>query len=124
MPTAIRLTTMPGKIQKGRHCGARLLDLSGPSLGQEDISIRKLPEAAPAVRAFGERIRAAHPTRPTISTVAECVAVTVQRRSAAQMSVKHLGSLWEKALLHQVDHSLHGLPLIHRVGDHAFQPCR
>jgi hypothetical protein len=85
-------------------------------------ALRAWQDAA-RVRAFGERIRAAHPTRPAISTVAECVAVTVQRRSAAQMSVKQLGSLGEKAFLHQVDHSLHGLPLIHRVGDHAFQPC-
>jgi hypothetical protein len=59
MPTAIRLTTMLGKIQKGRHCDALVLDLFGPSLGQEDISIREPTDVAPAVRAFGERIRAA-----------------------------------------------------------------
>jgi hypothetical protein len=43
MPTAIRLTTMPGKIQKGRHCDALVLDLFGPSLGQEDLSVGKPP---------------------------------------------------------------------------------
>jgi hypothetical protein len=59
MPTAVRLTTMPGKIQKGRHCDALVLDRFGPSLGREDISIRKPAEVAPAVRAFGERVRAA-----------------------------------------------------------------
>jgi hypothetical protein len=61
MPTAIRLTTMPGTIRKGRHFDALVLDLFGPSLGQEDISIGKPGEVAPAVCAFGERIRAAHP---------------------------------------------------------------
>lgn len=61
MPTIIRLTTMPGKIRKGRHCEALVLDLLSGSLGQEDITIRKPAEVAPAVRAFGERIRAAHP---------------------------------------------------------------
>jgi hypothetical protein len=61
MPAAIRLTTMPGTIRKGRHFDALVLDLFGPSLGQEDISIRKPDEVAPAVRAFGERIRAANP---------------------------------------------------------------
>jgi hypothetical protein len=60
MSTAIRLT-MPRTIRKGRHFDAFVLDLFGPSLGEEDISIRKPDEVAPAVRAFGERIRAAHP---------------------------------------------------------------
>jgi hypothetical protein len=52
---------MPGTIRKSRHFDALVLDLFGPSLGQEDISIRKPGEVAPAVRAFGERIRTAHP---------------------------------------------------------------
>jgi hypothetical protein len=38
-----------------------VLDLFGDSLGQEDISISQPAEIAPAVRAFGERVRAAHP---------------------------------------------------------------
>ena len=61
MPTAIRLTTMPGKIQRGRIGNSLVLELSGASLGQEDIVIRKPAEVAPAVRAFGTRIRADHP---------------------------------------------------------------
>ena len=61
MPTAIRLTTMPANIRKGRLGTSLVLDLLGRSLGQEDISIRKPGEVAPAVRAFGERIRAEHP---------------------------------------------------------------
>ncbi len=61
MPTLIRLTTMPGKIQRGRLYDALVLELFGDSLGQEDISISKPAEIAPAVRAFGERIRAAYP---------------------------------------------------------------
>jgi hypothetical protein len=61
MPTNIRLTTMPGKIRKGRIGDALVLDLLGSSLGQEDIPIRKPADVVAAVRAFGERIRAAHP---------------------------------------------------------------
>lgn len=61
MATAIRLTTMPGKIRKGRLGNALVLDLFGGSLGQEDITIRKPGEVAPAVHAFGERIWAEHP---------------------------------------------------------------
>ena len=61
MPTAIRLTTMSGKIRKGRLGASLVLDLLGGSLGQEDISIRKPGEVAQAVRAFGERIRDEHP---------------------------------------------------------------
>ena len=60
MPTAIRLTTMPGKIHRGRLGNSLVLDLFSGSLGQEDISIRKPGDVAPAVRAFGERIRAEH----------------------------------------------------------------
>ena len=61
MHTNIRLTTMPGKIRKGRIGDALVLDLLGSLLGQEDITIRKPDEVTPAVRAFGERIRAEHP---------------------------------------------------------------
>jgi hypothetical protein len=61
MPTAIRLTTMPGKIQKGRIGNSLVLELFGASLGQEDIVIRKPAEVARAVRAFGARIHANHP---------------------------------------------------------------
>ena len=61
MPTNIRLTTMPGKIRKGRIGDALVLDILGSSLGQQDITIRKPAEVTPAVRAFGERIRAEHP---------------------------------------------------------------
>ena len=61
MPTAIRLITMPGKIRRGRLGNSLVLDLFGGSLGQEDITIRKPGDVAPAARAFGERIRAEHP---------------------------------------------------------------
>jgi len=52
---------MPGTIQKGRHYDALVLDLFGASLRQEDIPVRTSADIAPAVRAFGERIRAEHP---------------------------------------------------------------
>ena len=46
MPTAIRLTTMPGKIRRGHLGNSLVLDLFGGSLGQEDISIRKPGDVA------------------------------------------------------------------------------
>ena len=61
MPTNIRLTTMPGKIRKGRICDALVLDLLGSSLGRKDVSIRKPADVVAAVRAFRERVRAEHP---------------------------------------------------------------
>ncbi len=61
MPTTIRLTTMPGTIQRGRDYDAITLDLLGSSLGTEHITIRETSDVAPAVTRFGERVRAAHP---------------------------------------------------------------
>ncbi len=61
MPTTIRLTTMPGKIQKGRVFDALVLDLFGPSLGCEEITIGKTQEVAPALKRFGDQIRSEHP---------------------------------------------------------------
>ena len=48
MPTVIRLTTMPGKIRRGRLGDSLVLDLFGGSLDQEDILIRKPGDVAPA----------------------------------------------------------------------------
>ena len=36
------------------------------------------------------------------------------------MGIKHSGAVREEALLHQVDHALHGFTLIDRVGNHRF----
>src|SRR6267142_362112 len=55
------------------------------------------------------------------STVAEGIGVAVDRRCAAKMSVENLRSFGEIALLHEVDHSLHGFAFIDRVGNHAFE---
>jgi hypothetical protein len=61
MPTTIRLTTMPGRIQKGRVFDALVVDLFGPSLGCEELTISKTQEIALAVKRFGEQIRSEHP---------------------------------------------------------------
>jgi hypothetical protein len=55
------------------------------------------------------------------SAISERVGVAVDGGRAAKVRVKHLRSLGEVALLHQVDHALHGFSLIDRVGDHAFE---
>jgi len=39
------------------------------------------------------------------------------------MRIEHLRSFGEESLLHQVDHALHRLTLIDRVGDHRLGPC-
>ena len=61
MPTTIRLTTMPGKKQKGRGYTSLLLELFGASLRTETVMISRVHEIAPAVKAFGEHVSAAHP---------------------------------------------------------------
>src|SRR5215470_12090822 len=47
------------------------------------------------------------------------VAVSVDRGCAAEMGVQHLGAFREEALLHEVDHALHGFTLIDRIGNHC-----
>ncbi len=61
MPTNIRLTTMPGTIQKSRIGDVLSLDLFGPSLGTQNITIRTPLEVAPAVKLFGAGIKADNP---------------------------------------------------------------
>jgi hypothetical protein len=58
-----------------------------------------------------------------VSAITERVTVTIESRGTAQVRVEHLGSLWEKPLLDEIDHPLHRFTLIDRVGDHPFQPC-
>ncbi len=38
-----------------------MLNLFGPSLGREEITICKTQEVAPAVKRFGDRVRSEHP---------------------------------------------------------------
>ena len=61
MPTTIQLTTMPGTKECSRGYQTSTLDLFGPSLGSEDVIIHRATDVPPAVKRFGERIRAANP---------------------------------------------------------------
>src|SRR6266576_1591738 len=60
-------------------------------------------------------------TGPIALAISERIGVSVDRRRAAEMSVEQLRSLWKIAFLDEVDHALHGFPLIDGVGDHAFE---
>src|SRR5205823_10571902 len=61
--------------------------------------------------------------QPTLkpSSIAEGVGVSVDRGRAAEMGVEHLRSLREIALVHEIDHALHGFSLVDGIGDHAFE---
>ena len=61
MPTSITLTTVPGTLEQGRGYVMQSIDLFGPSLDTERIAVQRTADIAPAVRRFGERVRALHP---------------------------------------------------------------
>src|SRR4051812_41793966 len=56
------------------------------------------------------------------SAVPVGVAVSVERGRTPEMGVEHLRTLGEVSLLDEVDHALHRLALIDRVGDHGLSP--
>jgi len=100
MPTTIRLTTMPGKIQKGRVFDALVLDLFGPSLGCEEITIGKAQEVAPALKRFGDQIRSEHPDASfkVIITVAKG-----NRKPTGFDAAQQSGAFGERAFLRAED---------------------
>lgn len=56
------------------------------------------------------------------STVAEQEAVGIERRHTTQVRVEHAGSCRKLFATYLVDHALHRLALVHRVGQHALEP--
>ena len=64
MPVTIKLTTMPGTKEHGSHFTTRTLELFGPSLSLEQVTVHRTDQVAAAVRAFVERVRAEHPEAP------------------------------------------------------------
>ena len=70
MAMTLRLTTMPAtKRDEGRWSSVSV-DLFGRSLGSRTITVSKLGEIAPAVKAFGDEMLAANPGASfTISVV-------------------------------------------------------
>lgn len=61
MPATINLRTIPGSIERGDRYDAKTLELFGPSLGQESITVATVAAVRAAVQAFGARMHAAHP---------------------------------------------------------------
>src|SRR3977135_2092849 len=55
------------------------------------------------------------------ATVAERIGATVGGGAAAEMGVENFRSRREIALLHEVDHALHGFTFIDRIGNHALK---
>ena len=69
MPATINLRTIPGSIERGDRYDAKTLDLFGPSLGQESVTVATVADVRAAVQAFGARMRAAHPDASFIVSV-------------------------------------------------------
>ena len=61
MPVTIKLTTMPATKEQHRGYMTTTINLFGPSLGLEQVTVQRTDQVAAAVRAFGERVRAEHP---------------------------------------------------------------
>ena len=61
MPATINLRTIPGSIERGDRYDAKTLELFGPSLGQDSVTVATVANVHAAVQAFGARMRAAHP---------------------------------------------------------------
>lgn len=61
MPATITLTTMPGSIERHDAYSTLSVEVSGPSLGREDVAVATVEDVSVAVKCFGERVRAAHP---------------------------------------------------------------
>ena len=61
MPATITPTTMPGSIERHDAYSTLSVEVSGPSLGREDVAVATVEDVRAAVKSFGERVRAAHP---------------------------------------------------------------
>ena len=61
MPATITLTTMPGSIERHDAYSTLSVEVSGPSLGREDVAVATVEDVRAAVKRFGERVRATHP---------------------------------------------------------------
>ncbi len=107
MPTTIRLTTMPGTIQRERGYDALVLDLFGPCLGKEEITIHKTAEVAPAVKRFGEHIRAEH---PEASFKISIIVAKGQRKPPGFDAAQTAGTFGERAFMRISDKDSTPLP--------------
>lgn len=61
MPITIQLRTIPGRIERHDGYDVKSLEPFGPSLGQGSATVATVADVRGAVRAFGARVRAAHP---------------------------------------------------------------
>ena len=100
MPTTIRLTTMPGKKQKGRGYTSLVLEVFGASLGAETVTISRVHEIAPTVKTFGTRIRAAHPNASFKVIIS---LPKGQRKPAGYDAAENAGHFGEDAFMHFED---------------------
>ncbi len=100
MPTTIRLTTMPGKKQKGRGYTSLVLDLFGASFGTEIVTISRVHEIAPTIKAFAARIRAGHPNASFKVIIS---LPKGQRKPPGYDAAKNAGQFGEDAFMHFED---------------------
>ena len=61
MPVTITLGTIPGAIERGDRYSTKTMELFGPSLGREAVSVTTIEDIRAAVLAFGRHMRATHP---------------------------------------------------------------
>ncbi|MEO8716536.1 MAG: hypothetical protein ABI369_16145 [Acetobacteraceae bacterium] len=100
MPTTITLTTFPGTLEEGPGYVTRTIDLFGPSLGSERITVRRTDEVARAVERFGERIRT---ECPDASFTIHIRIAKGDRKPAGFDVAKKAGSLGQDAFMRTVE---------------------
>ena len=61
MPITVTLGTIPGTIERGDRYSTKTMELFGPSLGREAVSVTTVEDIRAAVLAFGRHLRTAHP---------------------------------------------------------------
>ena len=55
MPATPTLTTMPGSIERHDAYSTQRVEVSGPSLGRENVAVATVYDVRAAVKRFGER---------------------------------------------------------------------
>ena len=108
---------LEGYLRSGNSCRSNIAGLA-------NVARERKPGLASRHRDASSRRRSRKTRLERIaagSAIAEEEAVGIERRNAAQVGIQNLGPFGELAAPDHVDHSLHRLAFIYRVGQHAFQ---
>lgn len=110
MPVTIKLTTMPGTKERARGYMTSTVDLFGPSLGLEQVTVQRTDQVATAVRAFGERVRAEH---PDASFKIRLRVAKGQRKPPGYDAAEKAGAFGTDAFMHVVEDRATALATLH-----------